>query len=111
MIEKRKLFDDDLELMPNNPILTSSFYLKPDNTSSVVLTLNSKCVFYHMPDAKQVRKGFYITFDTIFQILRPKYKAEEKTLGIPFGIKFFSNLTESQEFYSDNVKDLEKWEL
>jgi hypothetical protein len=32
MDEKRKLFDDDLEFISSNPILSSTFYLKPDNS-------------------------------------------------------------------------------
>jgi hypothetical protein len=97
--------------MANNSILTSTFNLKPDNTAPVTLVLTPKSVFYHFSDNKQNKKGFMITFDTIFQIVRPKYKPEEKIFGIPSGLKFICPLFESQEFYSDNAKDLEKWEL
>lgn len=37
-----------------------------------------------------------ITFDTIFQIIRPKYKPEDKALGVPTGIKFICPNFESQ---------------
>jgi len=37
-----------------------------------------------------------ITFDTIFQILRPKYQPEEKIFGTPTGIKFICPNYESQ---------------
>lgn len=86
--DKRKLFEDDNEIISSNPILTTTFYLKPENTSSVVLVLTPKSVFYYFPDNKQNKKGFMITFDTIFQIIRPKYKPEEKIFGTPVGLKF-----------------------
>lgn len=87
-IDKRKLFEEDDDFTSTNSILTTTFYLNKDNTSPIVLVLNSKSVFYHTSDNRQIKKGFMITFDTIFQILRPKYKPEEKTLGIPYGLKF-----------------------
>ncbi len=74
MDEKRKLFDDDLEFISSNPIISSTCYLKENNTEAVVLVLTPKCVFYHYPENRQVRKGFVITFDCIFQIMRPKPK-------------------------------------
>lgn len=86
--EKRKLFEEDSELPSSNPILTTILYLKPDNTLPVTLVLTPKTVFYHPPDNKSLKKGFMISFDTIFQILRPKYKPEEKIFGTPTGIKF-----------------------
>ena len=76
MEEKRNLFDDDLEFISSNPLISSTFYLKPDNTESVLLVLTPKCIFYHLPENRQARKGFLITFDSIFQILRPKPKTE-----------------------------------
>jgi len=74
--EKRKLFEDDNELISNNLILSSTYYLKPDNTSPITLVLTPKSIFYHHPENKSNKKGFMITFDTIFQVLRPKYKPE-----------------------------------
>ncbi len=32
MEEKRKLFDDDLEFISSNPIVSSTYYLKPYNS-------------------------------------------------------------------------------
>lgn len=74
MNEKRKLFDDDLEFISSNPIISSTFFLKENNTEPIVLVLTPKCLFYHLPENRQARKGFIITFDTIFQIMRPKPK-------------------------------------
>jgi calcium-dependent protein kinase len=92
-------------------VLTTTFYLKPDNTSPVVLVLTPKTVYYHPVDSKSSKRGFMITFDTIFHVLRPKYKVEEKIFGTPTGIKFICPNYESQELYSDSAKDIEKWEL
>jgi hypothetical protein len=72
--DKRKLFDDDIEIPYINPIITTPLFLKPDLTNPVTLVLTPKSVYYYQPDNKQNKKGFMITFDTIFQILRPKYK-------------------------------------
>lgn len=57
-----------------------------------------------------MRKGFNVRFETIFQISRTKVAGEEKTLGISYGIKFLSDGYESQQFFSPNVKELDKWE-
>lgn len=46
---KKILFDDDLEFISSNPIISSTFYLKADNTEAVVLVLTAKCIFYHYP--------------------------------------------------------------
>ena len=73
-IDKRKLFEDEDEFISANPILSSTFYLNKDQISPVVLVLTNKSVFYHPPDNKIDNKGFMINFDTIFQVLRPKYK-------------------------------------
>lgn len=72
--DKRKLFEEDADFTSGNPILTTQFYLKQDNTGPVVLSLTPKSVFFHTAENKTAKKGFMITFDTIFQILRPKYK-------------------------------------
>ena len=74
-----------------------------------MLVLTSKYVFYHFPDNRQKRKGFVFTFDTIFQIMRTKPVGEAKSLGKPYGVKFISDGAISQEFYTDNTRDLEKW--
>ena len=50
-----------------------------------------------------------ISFDTIFQILRPKYSPEAKSFGPSYGIKFHCPNFEGQEFYNDNAKEIEKW--
>ena len=86
--DRPKLFEEDSDLIATNPLLTTTFYLKQDHTSPVTLVFTSKSIFYNTPENKANKKGFMISFDTIFQILRPKYKPEEKTLGIPFGLKF-----------------------
>jgi hypothetical protein len=86
--EKRKLFEEDSDLSASNPVLNSTLYLKGDNTMPVTLVLTSKTVFYHPLDNRIAKRGFMITFDTIFQIVRPKYKPEEKIFGTPTGIKF-----------------------
>jgi hypothetical protein len=86
--DKRKLFEDDNELPSANPILSTTLYLDSDYTHPVTLVLTPKAVFLHQPDNKHSKKGFMITFDTIFQILRPKYKPEEKIFGTPTGLKF-----------------------
>ena len=85
---KRKLFDDDCEVVGSSPILSAQFYLTDDNSKPVILVMTPKVIFYHFPENRQIRKGFTIRFETIFQILRTKVVAEEKTLGTPFGIKF-----------------------
>lgn len=95
-IDKRKLFEEDEDFTSTNSILTTTLYLNKEHTSPVVLVLTNKSVFYHTPDNRQLKKGFMITFDTIFQILRPKYKPEEKTLGTPFGLKFLCPNFEAQ---------------
>lgn len=102
--EKRKLFDDDIDIPYANPIITTTFFLKADLTVPLTLILTPKSVYYYHHDNKQSKKGFIITFDTIYHILRPKYKPEEKIFGIPNGIKFISPLYESMEFYGDNPK-------
>ena len=61
-----------------------------------MLFLTTKTVFYYQSENKNNKKGFMITFDIIFQILRPKYKAEEKIFGTPTGIKFICPNYESQ---------------
>lgn len=101
---KRKLFDDDCEVVGSNPIISGQFFLTDDNSKPVTLVMTQKVVFYHLPENRQTRKGFNIRFETIFQILRTKVVAEEKTLGTPFGIKFMCEGAEPQYFYSDNVK-------
>jgi len=73
-VDRPKLFEEDSDLFASNPILTSTCYLKSDHTSPVTLVLTSKSIFYTTPENKQAKKGFMITFDTIFQMLRPKYK-------------------------------------
>ena len=55
-----------------------------------MLVLTNRYVFCHSPDNRQKRKGFVITFDTIFQLLKTKPKGEEKTTGKFYGIKFMS---------------------
>ena len=90
--DKPKLFEEDSELFSTNPILTNTYYLKSDHTSPVTLTLTAKSIFYTTSDNKLKKTGFMISFDTIFQVLRPKYKAEEKALGVPFGLKFICPL-------------------
>lgn len=50
--------------------------------------LTNKYVFFHSPDNRQKRKGFIITFDTIFQVLKTKPKTDEKTSAKYYGIKF-----------------------
>ena len=72
--ERPKLFESDSDLIAANPILTTTFYLKSDHTSPCTLVLTNKSVFYTTPSDKQMKIGFMISFDTIFQILRPKYK-------------------------------------
>ena len=72
--ESRKLFEEDADLIATNPILTTTYYLKEDHTSPITLVYTSKSIFYTAPENRQLKKGFMITFDTIFQILRPKYK-------------------------------------
>ena len=108
---KRKLFDDDCEVVGSNPILSAQFFLTDDNSKPVILVMTQKVIFYHFPENRQNRKGFNIRFETIFQILRTKTSGEEKTLGTPFGIKFICEGTEPQYFYSDNIKEIEKWEV
>lgn len=73
-IDKRKLFEEDEDFNTSNSILTANYFLNKDHTSPVTLVLTNKAVFYHTPDNRTVKKGFMITFDTIFQVLRPKYK-------------------------------------
>lgn len=70
--KKQPLFDDDCEFVSASAILSSEFFLTPDHLKPVTLVLTSKVVFYHLPDNRQVRKGFNIRFETIFQILRTK---------------------------------------
>ena len=72
--DRPKLFEEDQGIIATNPILTNTFYLKSDHTIPVTLVLTSKSVFYHTPENKQNKIGFMISFDTIFQVLRPKYK-------------------------------------
>jgi len=72
--DKRKLFDDDIDIPFTNPIITTPMFLKPDLTNPVTLILTQKSIYYYLPENKSNKKGFIITFDTIFQILRPKYK-------------------------------------
>jgi hypothetical protein len=69
---KKKLFDDDCEIVNTNPILTAQFYLTEDSQKPITLVLTQKVIFYHFPENKQARKGFIIKFETIFQILRTK---------------------------------------
>jgi hypothetical protein len=95
LTERRRLFDSEIEIMSNNPLLSSPFYLRSDYTLPVTLVLTPKAVYYHSPDNKLQRKGFLITFDTIFQAIRQKSK-EEKTLGPSLGIKFIAPLCESE---------------
>jgi hypothetical protein len=94
--DRPKLFEDDTGLIASNPLLTNTFYLKQDQTGPVTLVLTAKSVFYHAADNKLSKKGFMISFDTIFQVLRPKYKPEEKCLGTPFGLKFLCPGFEAQ---------------
>ena len=94
--DKRKLFEEDTDFTANNPLLNTHFFLNKEHTLPVVLSLTPKSVFFHAPENRAVKKGFMITFDTIFQILRPKYKAEEKTLGAAYGLKFLAPNFESQ---------------
>lgn len=75
------------------------------------MVLTSKTIFYLSPENRQSRKGFNIRFETIFQILRTKVSGEEKKLGTPYGIKFMLEGYQSQQFFSQNVKELEKWEV
>lgn len=77
----------------------------------MVLILTQKAVLYHPPHDKMHKKGFMISFDTIFQILRPKYNPETKSFGPSHGIKFHCPNFEAQEFYNDNAKEVEKWEI
>ena len=72
--DRTPLFEEDHELFASNPILTTTYYLKSDHTSPITLTLTAKSVFYTNSGNKQNKKGFMISFDTIFQVLRPKYK-------------------------------------
>jgi hypothetical protein len=95
-VDRPKLFEEDSELASTNPLLTSTLYLKPDYTSPVTLVLTNKSIFFTTPENKQSKKGFMISFDTIFQLLRPKYKPEEKTLGVPYGLKFICSNFEPQ---------------
>jgi len=74
--DKRKLFEEDSDLSSANPLLTSTLYLKGDLMMPVSLVLTNKTVFYHPPDNRLAKRGFMITFDTIFQVIRPKYKPE-----------------------------------
>jgi hypothetical protein len=94
--ERPKLFEEDNEIMQSNPLLTATFFLKSDHSSPVVLVLTPKSVFFHLPDNKQNKQGFMITFDTIFQVLRPKYQPEEKIFGTPTGLKFIAPNCEAQ---------------
>lgn len=43
--------------------------------------------------------------------MRTKVSGEEKKLGTPYGIKFMLEGYQSQQFFSQNVKELEKWEV
>ena len=61
-------------MLSTNPILNTTLFLKSDYTQPVVVVLTPKTVFYHPVDNKSTKRGFMITFDTIFQIIRPKYK-------------------------------------
>ena len=70
--KKRKLFDDDCEFVSASAILSSEFFLTEDHKKPVVLVLTNKVLFYHIPENRQIRKGFNIRFETIFQILRTK---------------------------------------
>ena len=72
--DRPNLFEEDSDLYASNPILTNTYYLKSDHTSPVTLTLTAKSVFYTTPENKLNKHGFMISFDTIFQVLRPKYK-------------------------------------
>jgi hypothetical protein len=94
--DKRKLFEEDSDLSAFNHILSTTFYLKSDHTAPITLVLTPKTIFYHLPENKSIKKGFMITFDTIFQIIRPKYKPEEKILGTPTGVKFICPCYEGQ---------------
>ena len=78
----------------------------------MVLILTQKAVLYHPPHDKMHKKGFMISFDTIFQILRPKYNPETKSFGPSHGIKFHCPNFEAQEFYNDNreyYNDRQEW--
>ena len=86
--DRPKLFEEDSDLISSNPLLTTTFYLKSDHSSQVTLVLTAKSVFYTPAEDRLSKRGFMISFDTIFQVLRPKYKPEEKCLGTPFGLKF-----------------------
>jgi hypothetical protein len=99
-IDKRKLFEEDEEFNTSNTVLTSNFFLNKDYSGPVTLALTHKAIFYNTSENRALKKGFMITFDTIFQILRPKYKPEDKTLGTPFGLRFLCPNFESQEFFS-----------
>ena len=72
--DRPKLFEEDSDLPSANPLLTSTFYLKSDHSSPVTLVFTSKSVFYTSLDT-HLKLGFRVSFDTIFQVLRPKYKA------------------------------------
>ena len=74
--DRPKLFEEDSDLIAANPILTSTYYLKSDHTSQCTLVLTNKSVFFTTLEDRQLKRGFMISFDTIFQILRPKYKPE-----------------------------------
>lgn len=59
---KRKLFDDDCEVVGSNPILSAQFFLTDDNSKPVILVMTQKVIFYHFPENRQNRKGFNIRF-------------------------------------------------
>ena len=50
--------------------------------------------------------GFTISFETVFQMLRPKYQPETKALEPPYGLKFICKGTEPLEFFNANKKEL-----
>ena len=109
--KKRKIFDDDCELVNSNTILYSEFFLTEDHKTPVVLVLTTQVCFYHEPHNRHTKKGFHLCFEKMFQLMRTKVPGEEKILGKPFGIRFLSEGYESQRFYSNNVKELDKWEI
>lgn len=46
---KRKLFDDDCEVVGSNSIINGQFYLSEDKTKPVTLVMTQKVIFYHFP--------------------------------------------------------------
>ncbi len=46
---KRKLFDDDCEVVGSNSIISGQFFLTDDNSKPVILVMTQKVIFYHFP--------------------------------------------------------------